>query len=112
MNACWDTRGWYKQDDLCKAVNLCLKAIEESGISAERAALIPDCLAQAIDCGNDMILSGTRFRSYQQGMEGSGFPHLRYRRLNRGGRDSLGDCFNDRKGDGADSFYDPQSCSP
>lgn len=64
MNTCWDTRGWYKQDDLCEAVNLCLKAIEESGISAERAVLIPDCLAQAIDCGNDMILSSTNFKSY------------------------------------------------
>lgn len=72
MNACWDTRGWYKQDDLCEAVNLCLKAIEESGISAERAALIPDCLAQAIDCGNDMILSGTRFRSYQISAQSTG----------------------------------------
>lgn len=64
MNAHWDTQAWYRQEDIRHAVNLCMKAIEESGISAERAALIPECLAQAIDCGNDMILSGTTFKSY------------------------------------------------
>lgn len=54
---------WYTQDDLVNAVNLCMEALERSGISAERAKLIPECLKRAIECSNDIAMGKTAFSS-------------------------------------------------
>lgn len=58
-------QNWEKQEDIVRAVNLCLKAIQESGISADRAAYVPGCLTDAVRCGNDMMLKTETFRAYE-----------------------------------------------
>ena len=59
------TQNWEKQDDIVKAVNGCLKSIQEAGISIERAALVPACLSDAISCGTRMMMQEETFRAYQ-----------------------------------------------
>lgn len=58
-------QNWEKQDDIVKAVNGCLKAIQDAGISIERAALVPACLSDAISCGTKMMMQAETFRAYQ-----------------------------------------------
>ena len=53
---------WYTDPDLLNAVNLCLNALSKSGISAERAAYVPGCLAKAIRCSNLMVLRESAFK--------------------------------------------------
>lgn len=59
------TQNWEKQDDIVKAVNGCLKAIQDAGISIERAELVPACLFDAISCGKKMMMQAETFRAYQ-----------------------------------------------
>lgn len=54
---------WYENPNVLKAVNACLNALEASGISAEYAALVPDCLAEAIKCSNYEMLKQGTFKS-------------------------------------------------
>lgn len=63
MNVMASLRDWYLQRDLRDAVNLCMKALEESGISAERADLVPQCLSVAIQCSNAASLASSRFKA-------------------------------------------------
>ena len=58
-------QNWEKQDDMVKAVNGCLKAIQEAGISIERATLVPSCLSDAIACGTRLTMQAETFRAYQ-----------------------------------------------
>lgn len=53
---------WYAQPDIVSAVNLCMEALEKSGISADRATLVPDCLASAILCSNQIVLQDAAFK--------------------------------------------------
>lgn len=59
------TSHWLTQTDLREAVNACVKALAASGISADRAALVPECLADAIKCSNYMTLAGEPFQAVQ-----------------------------------------------
>lgn len=61
MNKAYSTSPWYAQEDLIKAVNMCIDALEQSGISAERAKLIPECLTKAIECSNHIAMENTAF---------------------------------------------------
>lgn len=63
MNEYMNTRQWYLHEDLVSAVNACLKALEMTGITAEHAVLVPQCLERAIRCSNDQMLSETAFKS-------------------------------------------------
>lgn len=63
MNVMESLRDWYLQKDLRDAVNLCMKALEESGISAERADLVPQCLSVAIQCSNAVALASSKFKA-------------------------------------------------
>lgn len=63
MNVMGSLRDWYLQKDLRDAVNLCMKALEESGISAERADLVPQCLSVAIQCSNAAALANSKFKA-------------------------------------------------
>lgn len=63
MDRAYSLSQWYTQDDLVKAVNLCMEALNRSGISAERAKLIPDCLRKAIECSNDIAMGKVAFIS-------------------------------------------------
>lgn len=60
---------WYVNEDLRNAVNLCMKALEESGVSADEAEMIPDCLAVAIRCSNRISMKQSKFKSTQIGVE-------------------------------------------
>ena len=54
---------WYENPNVLKAVNACLNVLEASGISAECATLVPDCLAEAIKCSNYETLKQGAFKS-------------------------------------------------
>ena len=66
------TSNWAIQADLRKAVNACVKALAASGISADRATLVPECLADAIKCSNYMTLAGEPFQDVQIDAEPDG----------------------------------------
>lgn len=52
---------WYGNNNLRNAVNLCLDAIKESGLSAAEAISIPECLKMAIQRSNSLALSQSDF---------------------------------------------------
>lgn len=62
MNEYINTLQWYLHEDLLCAVNACLKALEDTGISAEHAVLVPQCLERAIKCSNDIMLGEMAFK--------------------------------------------------
>lgn len=62
-NVMANIQDWYLQGDLREAVNLCMKALEKSGISAERAELVPKCLSVAIQCSNAVALANAKFKA-------------------------------------------------
>ena len=53
---------WYTNEQIRNAVNLCLDAIESSGISATDALEIPASLESAIKRSNDFSLSNSKFK--------------------------------------------------
>lgn len=61
MNRCFSLTPWYAQEDLVKAVNMCIDALNKSGIKADRAELVPDCLLKAIQCSNRTALGSLAF---------------------------------------------------
>lgn len=54
--------GWYKEERLAKAVDLCMKAIADAGISGDEAVIIPKCLEMAIERSNSYALDGAVFQ--------------------------------------------------
>lgn len=62
MNELFCEENWYSNEKLVSAVNLCMQAIEKSGISAEEAALVPKFLERSIECSNDALLASSTFK--------------------------------------------------
>lgn len=54
---------WYGGSEMLDAVNCCMDAIERSGLSAEQAEVVPQCLAEAIERSNQIALSNAKFRA-------------------------------------------------
>lgn len=64
MNNQCSLEPWYAQEDLLKAVNLCIDALNKSHIKASRAELVPGCLAKAIQCSNEIALANSQFYGF------------------------------------------------
>lgn len=69
MNNAFSCSPWYAQEDLLKAVNACIDALNESGIKASRAELVPECLSKAIQCSNRMALDSLQFYGFNISVE-------------------------------------------
>lgn len=54
--------GWYKEERIANAVDLCMKAIADAGISGDEAVIIPKCLEMAIERSNSYALDGAAFQ--------------------------------------------------
>lgn len=60
---------WYANEQIRNAVNLCLDAIETSGISATEALSIPEFLRFAIQKSNDFTLEHSKFKPMHVNVE-------------------------------------------
>jgi hypothetical protein len=54
---------WYGNKEMLTAVNQCVDAIEQAGLSAEQAIDVPNCLAEAIQRSNQVALSNAKFKA-------------------------------------------------
>ena len=73
MNEFFDKGSWYFDEKMVKAVNLCMEAIETAGLSAEKAALVPEFLKSAIDRSNDEALRTSKFKKAPVVVDRTGF---------------------------------------
>lgn len=63
MDSTYSVLPWYGDKEILAAVNRCMDAIEQAGLSAGQAKAVPDCLAEAIHRSNQVALSNAKFKA-------------------------------------------------